>query len=300
MFLPVRRKLIIWIILCVLSCVAALVLHINGDFQLYNAAGDRFSAAFAIPIFTVGAGIFYFGIHLASVFGYWRVVRKHEEKGESQPPPHPLAQALWPYWQFGLTPPRAADVFRVAQGSTCFDRSRALIVCLREVQLPESTNHFFEPLVVAPTGGMRQILPLIVAITLTVAFLDWIFSLGMPRRGLLLMFAGAGLYVGIWVWFRILLPRYYRFAPGIIQVLRFRGGIHSKPVIHSYRMESDTVVVFRQWPSGGMVFDVFRNEDHDCVSIRTGDIDDPTHDQILAAIISTARIPELSETDLVG
>jgi hypothetical protein len=220
----------------------------------------------------------------------------------------PLAAAVARIWKRPLEFPKPEKIRQALRPHVAPDDSRAHLVCLGLLDVPEIEDVFFEPEIITPTRAIgRQLWFVPIALAVIVLFALQLLGI-MPRRMInlgafsyvLMMGISAGV---IWVWRSAIRPTYIRMAPGVIQILQYHYG-RGKPKIHSYPLEAGTLVVLR-----GHVLN--RKQDRLGLLLSRDGMGDTVEfwrmakrDEVIQrtwqALLSTAPTPPLSDEELIG
>ena len=220
----------------------------------------------------------------------------------------PAAAVLEERWKSLSLPPSVKKILSCCEWAAPAPPDGARIVCLGMIDLPDPGDLRFEPGIITPTRYLwwrlwpvpfgLAVLGAIVAQGLGVLPWSW---LGFVSS----FYYFIGLSVGaasVWFWRSTIRPTYVRYAPGIVQIVRFgfRGG---RPTIRSYPMTAHTTAI--------LVNNGTRPNRVTTLTLVRGDLRDvlllwqvARHGQVLQGIlqslVSTAPTPPLSDEGLVG
>lgn len=221
-----------------------------------------------------------------------------------------LSQALWPQWDLGWERPRDHEILDALKHWEEFDEDTATVVCFPGVSLPEPGDYRSEPIVVTPSAGLSIQQWIAIAVLLVLFCLLQLGVFGGSSSPLIFFyFLVACVPLVFMTWRRLASPIYYRGAPGVIQRLHFANIFGGHPVIREYRMEPGTLAILslrrtanRGWSRRprGLCLEMLAKENKDTFHLTRADVDDETRENILRLLVSTAPIPPLSATELVG
>ncbi len=159
----------------------------------------------------------------------------------------------------------------------------------------EVGDHRFEPEIITPTqqaGGARAALATGVPMLIGGSFL-----LPTTQWGWMLIQVGAttiGLWLVPWLYRAVIMPRYIRIAPGVVELITYRFVLR-KPVVRSYPMVPGSVAVLSD-----QRLLLFRDEHDDALDLRFLHDRRAVHDLLMRALLSTAPTPPLSDRELLG
>lgn len=221
-----------------------------------------------------------------------------------------LSQSLWPEWGLGWERPPNHTIRDALEHWDEFDSERATVVCFPGVSLPEPGDYRSEPVVVSPSAGLsiQQWIAIAVFLILFALMQLGIFG-GRSSPLIFFYFLAACVPLVFMTWRRLASPIYYRAAPGVIQRLHFANIFGGRPVIREYRMEPGTLAILslrprtgRGWSRRpqGLWLEVLRQENESIFHLTRADVDDETRENILRLLVSTAPVPPLSPTELIG
>lgn len=270
-------------------------------------AGAGFVAAFLIPALgprvaiQVSAGLTIFALGLVWVLNNRAHVRRLREFAAASlgDTPDPLAARLDVLW--GKAGQRAIARLRAALADEP-PEPRAIVVCVGTRPPADTVDVFFEPMVVSTTQLLAKrlwLLPLsLVVIAVWVASLTGRLPVKINIGGftyVIMIGLGAG---ASWVWNAGIRPRYYRFAPGIIQALQYSLR-KQPPLIRSYPVSAGTLVLVRGM-GRSIAVQLARDEQSDALPIHLMHDATSVAARVWQTLLSTAPIPELSDVELVG
>jgi hypothetical protein len=186
-------------------------------------------------------------------------------------------------------------------------RSWAIVLCYGDVEVPEAGTFQFEPEIISPTRAMWRELIWLPPIMVLVCW--WILyastALPVPRITLnrvaigfsYLLMAGIAT-AAVWIWRAGIRPRYFRLAPGMVQVFEYKL-LRSRPTVRSYPVEAGSVFVIARLTSGPALL-LSRGDASD--AIRLGSVRDGRQvmKRLWQALLSTAPTPPLSDEELTG
>ncbi|MCG3126639.1 MAG: hypothetical protein CHACPFDD_01490 [Phycisphaerae bacterium] len=270
-------------------------------------AGAGFVAAFFIPAIgprvgvQVAAGLTMFTLTLVWVLNNRAHVRRRREfNAASAADLHdPLAPRLEGLWK--KQGRHAVEMLRAALSSEP-PEPRAIVVCVGTRPPADVPDVFFEPMVVSTTqllGKRLWLAPVaLLVIAVWVASLTYRLPVKINLSGftyIIMLGLGAGVS---WVWNAGIRPRYYRCAPGIVQVLQYSFR-KQPPLIRSYPVSAGTLVIVRNM---GRSFSVLlaRDAQDDALPIYLMHEAASVGMRVWQTLLSTAPIPQLSDAELVG
>jgi hypothetical protein len=175
----------------------------------------------------------------------------------------------------------------------------AHIVCFGKQEVPEVGELRFEPRILSPTDiQWRRLAGVWPAALVTVWYL--LAAIGLVRRPRfsfwLWAVSGAAVALAVWAWKSGVRPTYVRLAPGIVQFLAYGPG-GTRPRVRSYPMSPGTLVVVQRKPR---VFAFRCDKIEDTLNFESVRQRQDAEAVLWNALLSTAPIPQMSETELVG
>lgn len=247
------------------------------------------------------AGLLLGGAVLTQVIRRWvhrRYLRRRAEQLRDWPDATSLiSAAIVRDWSEHRHPPSAQWICELLTRSAP-PSATAQIVGFGSPTIPEVGDLRFEPRILSPTdiywrrfGGLWP-LGVVSAWYLLAAV-----GLVPPPDTLFGIWAVAGTGVlAIWIWKSGVRPTYVRLAPGIVQFLTY-GPAAATPRIRSYPMLPGTLVVVS---SKENTFTFRRDGREDKLHLESTRNRKDSAAALWNALLSTAPIPQMSETDLVG
>lgn len=268
----------------------------------------------------------------------WIVCRRLSRLRRDEPDPlrdvpaehYDFVEAVRDIWKISNFRPKAQRILELLDRHRATDPARATILVLGEVDFPEAHDHFLEPGVITPPRMFlaRHLTGIGIVIGLFVVhFVQRIvFDRSVPAFGSAL---GALVIAGLAFWvvdrFRSNAPHgaYMRFAPGVVQFLRYSFPKKSTPVVRSYPITGGTTVIVssgvprvmgrrpdgkpmskwrlsmrRKNRVGAVRLTLMRGDHVDTVPIGQLPDSEAIQRALFDALVSTATIPELSDTEL--
>ena len=251
-------------------------------------------------------------------------------------PVDPFERRLWQLWGRNRINTKS-----IAKAAHDMRPASCRIIVLGSVEPPTVGDRFFEQVIMTPME--THLHPMawapVVAWSTVMCFLFGVRA-GPGRVAFTLAIGLAAVFIPAWIYYSVLCPTYARFAPGLIEFLRFPILRRDRPIISRFPMiEGTTVVVVspsnclgewhderwyrsffrsgpREWPdpkhedtflTGRQcnLSAVYLIRDGQMETLHvTQNIGGKRRIEILEALwgamLSTARIPKTSDTDLVG
>jgi hypothetical protein len=249
----------------------------------------------------LAAGVFLVGAALAQVLRRWlhrRYLRQRAAQLQDWPGGvPPVATPILRDWAARHLPPKARRIEELV-GEYEPPASGARVLCLGKPAIPVVGELRFEPRVLSPTDILWRRLHGAVPILIVAAWYG-LSQLGFVRRPdifvWLMVWSGA-LVVAVWIWKSGVRPTFVRLAPGIVQFLAY-GPAGKTPRVQSYPMSVGTLVVVQAKPP---VFTFRRNGLENRLDLQFVRRRQDAELAVWNALLSTAPIPQMSETELVG
>lgn len=173
------------------------------------------------------------------------------------------------------------------------------------VDVPDRLPSLFEPMILTTTQRLwseRYVLWVVLGLLTLLAIGRAFPLLPLPLRNIeWVAVLGVLLIVG-WGLATLLLPKYIRIAPGVVQVMTYRPG-RSKPKIRSYPIDAAARIIIEYTsgpPSYGFRAILRRGEHRDVLRIAGARRPDEVARHFWSAVLSTAPTPPLSDEELVG
>ena len=217
----------------------------------------------------------------------------------------PVAREVTRLWQDSwLNSSLGASVERSKEAQAAA-RESALVFVAGDIDVPQVGDMRFEPEILSSSRKAVILLksPWFWIQTLTLVYISWgpggtFRSIGTAYNVLFaLLMYGLVTWILISAIFR---PRYQRFAPGIVQFIKFPC-FDTRPEIRSYPMIPGTIaIVLRAYRGGGIVVQMKRGRASDFLVIEKSGNTQTAMERMWQALLSTAPTPPLSEEDLVG
>jgi hypothetical protein len=225
-------------------------------------------------------------------------IRRHE-KDVAEPVSVGL-QKEWRWYGYGL---EAHGVHRVLAAHGHEPAAHAYVVCCGTFELPDIGDQRFEPRIITATEELWRKL---FWIPIGLVALVWVLSAqlsGSPRR----WFFPGGMYFlclalsasATWFYQAWLCPKYYRLAPGMIQIIRFRQWRRGPEVI-SFPIVAGTLAVVTETGKNKISISLKRGQLARTIDLSTMRRRERVAVQFWDALLSTAPTPPLSDEELVG
>lgn len=216
----------------------------------------------------------------------------------------PVVRRLSQRLESGQGYPSAADLGSALADMPPNQGSRATIVCMGCVDVPELGDFRFEPEVFSHFGVTRgwviatQVAALLVCMFFGTGLAFLITSFWNAGVAIVLITAVVLAVVGYPLVWKFVSPAYVRLAPGIVQVLNY-GLWGRKPVVRNFPIDAHTTVIVRQRPFDTLLVLSRGDAKHRLV------LDGPLRparlrERLWQALLSTAPTPPLSDEELVG
>jgi hypothetical protein len=265
------------------------------------------------PMFLLGAQglaccFFAWTLTHASLKEYREVRRRQRDQPAEPPPAGPrstddqIADAIRAKWQRPDRPPKPADILETVRSSEPHAAGGARLICLNVPEVPPAGDFRFEPEIIAPIRSLA--FPLGFAALGLLIVIAWFmqFVPGVPWRfdlwGFPCILIPAAVFGVLSLWALWVRPTYVRCAPGVIQVLCYswRGG---PPRVRSYPMEPGTLAVVTR-KGDDVTLALFRNDLRDALSVSDLTRPKEAEEIVWKSLRSTAPIPPLDDSQLVG
>jgi hypothetical protein len=258
-------------------------------------------------------------IVFAAVFGcLWLYNRRYLTRRATFLREHPLTSsdptrvALAAAWDNPARPPPLSTVRAALREQSLADAPNALVLCFGDIEVPDTGPYQFEPEVISPTRAMGKQLIWLLPLLLFVVWLALYCSTSLlvPRVTLnrvAIVFSyllTAGIVTAlVWIWRCVIRARYFRLAPGMIQVLEYRF-LRNRPLVRSYPVEAGSLFIIARLDisplDSGIALTLARPAHSD--TVRLGNVREGAEviERLWQALLSTAPTPPLSDEELVG
>jgi hypothetical protein len=225
-----------------------------------------------------------------------RMVQEHPESVDD-----PFSVALFDLRRGTVWDSEVAQATRkaiVAAGGG--EPANAVIVCMTPLDFARTDKIGSEPQIITPTELLWKLFR-----TLVLMLVGAAACMACPRvvfwlNGVPLLIV-SGIFAMVLAWRRWFDPTYVRYAPGIVQVVRFHPGV-AKPKINSYPMEAGTFVLVLPDDDDFSVAKLvlLRGSQDDTVSIWHARDREKLMRSIMPAMMSTDPIQKLDDEQLIG
>lgn len=184
-------------------------------------------------------------------------------------------------------------------------QDRALVLCVGQIPIPDVSDDRFEPYIITPSRHLLGYAVIWLILTAGGAYFfyaHWISHSIVWRNPLSLVMVTILvplMCLGLFLYGFIARPTYFRFAPGVVELMQFKLGTEQTNV-RSYPMVPGTLVLIGSLPQVSQRVILVRDKHVDTMVLGSMGKSDEALAYFWRAVMSTAPIPLMPQEGLLG